>query len=566
MNEEIIKKCEGIDKTKEDLSIIDKFEQIYSNFMMAKLSPKIPKIIKDEEPSGIVNANDDIFLDEKKLIDKNLESSLRKPSFDLNKNVLDKEDAKKDKENNNKKNILMKNIIDSSKELITKRILQNKINQINIISNKEKKNIIIREKSEDAKNHIKIRKDKVKVIEKMNNNKQKKEFHKKINQPKVYNAKYEKNKSKYKDKDKERKTMKDIYKHIYGINGINDSDIQINEEKKYEVKNAYERLYNQGFYSKNKSQVNILDNINQIKKDSNYTIISKKSKELLGIIKSKDNKNNRHIKYDKNNIYKPIKSNIKYKNVELSFRPQLNVKTIRIAKKLEDPFLRITKPKLEIKSMTPKKLFVKKEEYDKCIKRINYLYLDGVEKIKKKKKLNSYSPTSISEESELKVELMKNKVNINKVESIKNSRNTYYKQIQWKKKILLSNIKKHRIYNGFNNDESECTFKPQILKTNIKLLFKKQLSDTDIKNMRKKSSYSYLSPKKRDFSVSKQRYFIINNDETNKSNINNSRIHLYYQKDKYNECDKRDKYNKIEVSMIQRKLYNLEKFFSKQSL
>ena len=187
MNEEIIKKCEGIDKTKEDLSIIDKFEQIYSNFMITKLSPKIPKIIKDEEPSGIVNANDDIFLDEKNLIDKNLESLLRKPSFELNKNVLDKEDAKKDKENNNNKNILMKNIIDSSKELITKRILQNKINQINIISNKEKKNIIITGKSEDIKNHKKLRKDKVK--EKMNNNKQKKESHKKINQAKVYNAK-----------------------------------------------------------------------------------------------------------------------------------------------------------------------------------------------------------------------------------------------------------------------------------------------------------------------------------------------------------------------------------------
>jgi hypothetical protein len=360
--------------------------------------------------------------------------------------------------------------------------------------------------------------------------------------------------------------MKDIYKNIYGIID-NDNDISINDETKYQVKNPYERLYNQGFYSKNKSQVNILNNINQIKKESNNKIFSKKSKELLGIIKAKNSIKTPRIRYDRNNLYTPIKSSIKFKNGELTFRPELNEKVIRNATKLEDPFLRIAKPKMQAKAKTPKKVYLKKGEYDRYdryIKRINGLYLDGVEKIKKKRKLSTLSPTSFSDESEFEISQAKKRVHSMKFKSNQNSRNTYYQQIQMKKKLIFENIKRKKIYN--DNDNSEYTFKPQILKRNLKFLIKKQLSETDIKEKKKKSLDSILIPQKNDFSIPKKRLFVVNNDDANKSTNNNSRIYLYYQKDKSNECDKRDKYNKIEISMIQRKLYNLEKFFSKQSL
>ena len=572
MNDEIIKKCEGIDKTKEDSSIIEKFEQIYSNFMIGKRSPKIPKIIKDEEPQEVskyIN-NLDIFLDEENLIDNNLENLIRKPSFDLNKNK-GKEDSEKNlKEENNKsnnKNKLIKSLIESSKELINKRIIENEIKQINKI----KTNADNKGKKEEMNNFkIEIREDKKKekklrihnIIEKMRQNKQKnRKSYEKINQVKVYNVKYNNNKNKY--KDKKRNSMKDIYKHIYGII---DNDISINEEKKYNIKNTYQRLYNQGFFTKNKSQINILDNINKIKKESNHKKISKKSKEILGIIKTKNNKKSPHIKYDKNNIYKPIKTNIKYKNEELSFHPELNENTIRIAERLEEPFIRITKPKSHAKIDTPKKKYLKKGEYDRCLSRINCLYLDGVEKIKKRKKLNSCPPTEISDESEFEFYQMKYKINNINLNSNKNSQNTYYKQIQWKKKVIFENIKKRKINNDYDN--SECTFKPQISKRNLKYMFKKQLSDTNIKNRKNKNYFDiYFGPKQREFSVSKKRYFIINNEDNNKTS-NNNKIYLYYQKNKEKESDKRDKYNKnnVELSMIQRKLYNLEKFFSKQNL
>ena len=562
MNDEIIKKCKGIDKDKEDSSIIEKFEQIYSNFTIAKRSPKIPKIIKEEDLSDAINANDDFFLGVRNLIDKNSAYLLRKPFFDSKKHAFEKEDLKKEEENNekyNKKNKLIKNIIDQSKELITKRIIQKEINQISKNGNKEKKEykkgIFITDKNEESNNQKKFRIQN--IVEKKNE--QKKISYYIINKAKAYNVKSVKNKRK--NKDKERKNMKDIYKKIYGII---DNNISINDEIKYQVKNPYERLYNQGFFSKNKSQINILDNINQIKKESNHKIFSKKSKELLYIIKTKNIIKTPRIKYDRNNLYTPIKSNIKFKNEELTFRPELNEKAIRNATKLEDPFLRIAKPKLQAKAMTPKKVYLKKGEYDRYIQRINGLYLDGEEKIKKKKKLSTLSPTSFSDESEFEINQAKKRVHSMKFKYNQNSRNTYYQQIQMKKKLIFENIKRKKIYN--DNDNSEYTFKPQILKRNLKFLIKKQLSETDIKDKKKKSLDSILSQKKNDFSIPKKRLFVVNNEDANKSTNNNSRIYLYYQKDKSDECDKRDKYNKIEISMIQRKLYNLEKFFSKQSL
>ena len=279
MNEEIIKKCEGIDKEKEDLSIIEKFDKIYSNFMVSNNSPKIPKIINDQELTKI--NIDQIFLDE-----NNIEC------------------------NHNNKTI---NELD--KELINKKILENDNKGIN--------------------NNIKNKNDN--------------------------------NKKKYSQKEKK------SIKRYKCINGDIDNDISLNLEKKYDIKNAYERLYNQGFYSKNKSQINILDNISQIKKNCNHTKILNKSKELLGLSK----KNKKDIKYFKYNIYKPIKQNIKNMNIKLSFHPEINEKTKRIVENMEESFIRLTKPKTKININTPKKK-IPKGNFEEIKKRINFLYLDGV--------------------------------------------------------------------------------------------------------------------------------------------------------------------------------------------
>ena len=63
--------------------------------------------------------------------------------------------------------------------------------------------------------------------------------------------------------------------------------------------------------------------------------------------------------------------------------------------------------------------------------------------------------------------------------------------------------------------------------------------------------------------MSKQRYFIINNDD-----IKNSQNSIYNKKDKNIESEKRNRHidDNIKIGLIKRKLYNLEKFFSKKNL
>jgi hypothetical protein len=262
MNEEIIKKCENIDKVKEDSSIIDKFEQIYSNFMVVRNSPNIPKIIKDEEPSSILKINDE---DEKNLCDEKLA------------NLIMKKPLSQELDNNNNKKVI-KSLIESSNRVIS---YKNNKNKKKDEKNKNKNKINIKEENEQKKKERKIKIQN--IIEKMKQNRKKSiKSKEKIDKPRIDN--------KDKVKIKEKKGMKDIYKHLYGITDNN--SISINLEKKYNNKIAYERLYNQGFYSKNKSQVNILENINKIKKDSNYNNILEKSKNILGLNGGKKNQKN----------------------------------------------------------------------------------------------------------------------------------------------------------------------------------------------------------------------------------------------------------------------------------
>ena len=110
--------------------------------------------------------------------------------------------------------------------------------------------------------------------------------------------------------------MKNIYKHICKLS---DKDTSF-DEKKFDVNNPYERLYNQGFFTKNKFQINILDNMDKFKKNSNKKNISKNSQDIISKRKGKsNNKNNNISKYDKNNLNKPIKSKTKIRNIDLPF-------------------------------------------------------------------------------------------------------------------------------------------------------------------------------------------------------------------------------------------------------
>ena len=565
MNEEIIKKCEGIEQEKEDLSLIEQFDQIYSNFMVAKSpkSSKIPKIINEHDLSITTNINiEENFLDENNLF-KNSNIDIDSKQFhELNKNIEKQNNNSNNEndviENNNSK--LIKDQIQINKELINNKIIENENNEKKQIKNNVKNNDRKKEKNDET-NNIKIYsyniqnnnkdiKETIKITKKTKGIKLKEEIIL-TKKDKKYNLN---NDDKIKHHDKQKQNMKEIYKCFTII----DKDNSLNSGKKYNIKNAYERLYNQGFYTKNKSQINILNNINKIKKDSNHSKILKKSKEILGI--NKNNKNT-SVKYNKKNIYKTFKHKEKNNNIELSFHPKINDKTKRIVGKMEDSsFTRLTKPKTKIIIKTPKKkIFAKKEIYEKSFKRINFLYLDGVEKIKKKRESNSCPPTEIPDKD---IKIKKINSNSNYKLNKSSTRNIYSKQIQWKKKLIFENIKRKKIYDYYDN--SECTFRPQIEKRNIKKMFKKRLSESDI-NTKKCKKLDELKSKIKELNISKERHFIINNSNIKK--LNNNNTHLYYQKNKNSENDKRDKYNEqnIKLGLIKRKMYNLEKFFQEQN-
>ena len=333
-DEEIIKKFQNIDKAKEDIINIEKFEEIYSNFQIKNISPKIPKIIKDEEPSSIMMNDDNNFLDDNNFFDKNLTYFIDGNQFF----GLDKSNEKENSKDNNKSS---RTHFESKKEALSQKRLQKKI-QRNLENKKGDK--IINEKEIKRKKFIQM----IEIIKK-NKPKRKKSLEK-SHISKIYNSKYIKNKKDYQHNRK--KSMKDIYQYIYGIK---EDDISLSTDKRGNIKNAFQRLYNQGFYVKNKSQINIIENINKIKKESKRENISQKSKQILGL--SKDKKT--EIKYEKNNIYKPIKTNMESSYKKFSFHPKISESTKKLVKNKEKSYMRISKSK------TKKKIEFKKRSISK---------------------------------------------------------------------------------------------------------------------------------------------------------------------------------------------------------
>ena len=181
---------------------------------------------------------------------------------------------------------------------------------------------------------------------------------------------------------------------------------------------------------------------------------------------------------------------------------------------MEKSFTRITRTKPK-KQIVPEKKSISKEKYQKSLDRINFLYSDGLEKIKKKK--NSNSKLNEDENNNLLNNEKFGKTFEDCLKSIKknkSSRNIYNKQIQWKRKLLLKNELKKKIEE--NKNSKECTFKPDIKAKSIKYLFQKTAEE---KNKTKKSkdinqsSINKSLNNTNNMSISQKRYFIINNEK-----------------------------------------------------
>ena len=386
------------------------------------------------------------------------------------------------------------------------------------IENKiEDENINKKQREDKIESLKKKRKNSIKVISNINNKKNKKE--------------------------KQIRNSKDINNNYL----ILKNEISLSSEKINQSKNIFYRLYNHGFYLKNKSQMNILSNLIQIKKDSERKNISIKSIEILGL------NNNKNVKYSKDNIFKSIKTNMKSTYKKFQFKPSLNETTKKLVKNMEKSFTRITRTKPK-KQIVPEKKSISKEKYQKSLDRINFLYSDGLEKIKKKK--NSNSKLNEDENNNLLNNEKFGKTFEDCLKSIKknkSSRNIYNKQIQWKRKLLLKNELKKKIEE--NKNSKECTFKPDITTKSIKYLFQKTAEEKNKTKNNKDINQNSINKSlnnKNNMSISQKRFFIINNEKK----FMNNRIK--------NKKNFREKYKdkKIDYSLNQRKIYHLEKFFS----
>ena len=510
MNEkrkEIIKKCENIDKAKQDLNNIEKFDKIYSNFNIKNIEHNYPKIINDSEFSSII-LNEGFNSSNEKYFNKynNLTFFNNvKNDFDLSKNN-EKENSKINK------NKLAKNYID----ILNRKKIEIELNK-NIENKKDDENINKIQKKVKKESLNQKRKNSIKVISNINNKKNKKE--KQIRNPKDINNNYL----------------------------ILKNETSLSSEKINQSKNIFYRLYNHGFYLKNKSQMNILSNLIQIKKDSERKNISKKSKEILGL------NNNKNVKYSKDNIFKPIKTNMESTYTKFQFQPSLNETTKKLVKNMEKSFTRITRPKSK-NQIEHQKKSISKEKLQKTLDRINFLYTDGLEKIKKKKISNSKLKEDENNDSLSNEKFGKTFDDcLKSIKSSKSSRNIYNKQIQWKRKLLMKNELKKKIEESKNS--KECTFKSDITTKSIKYLFQKTAEEKNktknSKDINQNSMNKSLNNKNK-MLISQKRYFIINNE---KKLLNNRIKNKNNFKEKY-------KNKKIEYSLYQRKTYHLDKFFS----
>ena len=517
MNEkrkEIIKKCENIDKVKQDLNNIEKFDKIYSNFNIKNIDQHYPKIINDSEFSSII-LNEGFNSSNEKCFNKynNLTFFNNvKNDFDLSKNN-EKENSKINK------NKLAKNYID----ILNRKKIEIELNK-NIENKKDDENI--------NKIQKKVKKESLNQKRKNSN----KDYKSKINN-------FKSNNNKKKEKEKQIRNSKDINNNYL----ILKNETSLSSEKINQSKNIFYRLYNHGFYLKNKSQMNILSNLIQIKKDSERKNISKKSQEILGL------NNNKNVKYSKDNIFKPIKTNMESTYTKFQFQPSLNETTKKLVKNMEKSFTRIIRPKSKNQIERQKKS-INKEKLQKTLDRINFLYKDELEKIKKKKISNSKLKEDENNDSLSNEKFGKTFDDcLKSIKSSKSSRNIYNKQIQWKRKLLMKNELKKKIEESKNS--KECTFKPDIKTKSIKYLFQKTAEEKNktknSKDINQNSINKSLNNKNK-ILISQKRYFIINNE---KKLLNNRIKNKNNFKEKY-------KNKKIEYSLYQRKTYHLDKFFS----
>ena len=257
-----------------------------------------------------------------------------------------------------------------------------------------------------------------------------------------------------------------------------------------------ERLYNYGFYIKNKLQKKRIEEEEKLHRQMTPKILPRSKSIYRDSAHFEDrlyyqshNASKVNNESTDSNIYK--KRATSKENVKFNYKPTLDKKSIKIANRLEPSSQRLLKKKKRIKvdnspknnsfySISPCSAS-NSHKSKNIIKKCNELYSKGVENMHKREIM--YKKQKLKENEEYKNYSFKPKITKNSplldnsvvktTPKSRTSNNTsgnineeiYKKQFEWKKKVENENIKKKEKIE--NIKQKEYTFKPEISHLNI---------------------------------------------------------------------------------------------------
>jgi len=288
--------------------------------------------------------------------------------------------------------------------------------------------------------------------------------------------------------------------------GYNSNSSQKNLKTLYPPNDSGNRLYNYGYYIKNKLNKKRQKEEEKMRKQMTPKILNR-SREMIKDKERDPNKFEDRLYYAEKNdtndsIYnrrrtlsKETINYEKYKNTKFTYHPKINKKSLLIASKLEPSTLRITRKKSNHSHIIEEKnvldyysnLFKDKTyTYKKKVTNIspscgyeksNELYMKGIQDMKRKEK--TYNENLLKKKEEYKNYSYHPKIsktysnnygakgNKNKKEKDKdkNIEDIYTKNKEWKQRLEKENTTKKKKYDELEN--KKYTFKPEINKLNM---------------------------------------------------------------------------------------------------
>ena len=311
-----------------------------------------------------------------------------------------------------------------------------------------------------------------------------------------YQSKFQKIKRKNLRNNKEDKDSLEINRTAE--NTIRTKSTTKNLKALYPPNDSGNRLYNYGYYIKNKLNKKRQKEEEKMRKQMTPKILNR-SKEMIRDKDRDPNKFEERLYYaEKNDTNDSIynrkrtlsRENInyeKYNSTKFTYHPKINKKSLLIASKLEPSTLRITRKKsnkshiLEEKNVLDyySNLFKDKTYTNKkkpnlspsCgNEKSNELYMRGMQDMKRKEK--TYNENLLKKKEEYKNYSYHPKISKtysnnfgNKGKKNKNMEDIYTKNKEWKKRLEKENNTKKKKYDEIEN--KKYTFKPEINKLNM---------------------------------------------------------------------------------------------------